>query len=481
MVVRAGLILGLAALLLAGCSQGEDQQAAMETEQVAEADMPPAAEGATTDTTATRERTWSPETFTLSNGMEVIVLPDHRVPVVTHMVWYRVGAADEPVGESGIAHFLEHLMFKGTGDLAPGEFSRVIEANGGVDNAFTSWDYTAYYERVALDRLEMVMRMEADRMRGLNFPDDHFYSERDVVLEETRIREQDIDHIMGVRMSNALWPRHPYGIPIGGWFDETASLTPENVRAFFDTWYAPNNAALVVAGDITAEELRPLAEEIYGSIPAREVQVRERPVNQNWQGPERIDVVHELAGQRELHRHYRAPNIRNAGIDRAAALAIGMSVLDGGTTEWLYRDLVIEQGLATTAGGSYWGTGYDDGRIVLFARPRDGVSFEDLEAGMDATVARFLEEGPTPEQLRRIKNQISASEIYAQDDQASMAQIFGRGWATGRSLEEIMAWREALEAVTAEDVVTALRETLRIENSVTGTLSPAPLNSGEEE
>ncbi len=202
-----------------------------------------------------------PETFTLRNGLEVVVITDRRAPVVTHMLWYRVGAADEPLGVSGIAHFFEHLMFKGTREIAPGEFSRIVARNGGDLNAFTSWDYTAYYERIARDRLDLVMRMEADRMRNLQFSDETFASERDVIVEERRQRiDNNPGAVLGERMRAMLWPHHPYGTPIIGWLHEIQSLDRETALDFYRTWYAPNNAILVVAGDIDAAELRPLAE-----------------------------------------------------------------------------------------------------------------------------------------------------------------------------------------------------------------------------
>jgi zinc protease len=461
------------ALGLSACGDNEDEtaqgtaaipdQAVTEQSVVALPEAAPASESA-----------WSPETFTLANGMEVVVVPDHRVPVVTHMVWYRVGAADEPAGQSGIAHFLEHLMFKGTDELGPGEFSEIVAANGGVDNAFTSWDYTGYYQRVALDRLEMMMRMEADRMINLRIPEEHFYSERDVILEEIRISDQNIGRIMDREMSRTLWPVHPYGTPIGGWPEEAGALEPDQVMAFYNDWYAPNNAILVVAGDITAEQLRPLAEEIYGTIPARAVPERVRPAEQGEREAQRLALEHALAGQRDLYRYYTAPSIRTGDLPEAAALSLGMSILDGGTSEWLYRELVIERGLATTAGAYYWGTTRDEGQLAVFATPRDDVPFEDLEAAMDEVLADFLMRGPTPDQLQRTKTQVQASMIYAQDDQVSMARIFGSWLAADYELGDILAWEGAIDAVTAEDVRAALAQYLVLERSVTGTLAPLP-------
>jgi len=421
-----------------------------------------------------RDDGWAPETFTLANGMEVVVVPDHRVPVVTHMVWYKVGAADEPEGQSGIAHFLEHLMFKGTDELGSGEFSEIVAANGGTDNAFTSWDYTAYYQRVALDRLEMFMRMEADRMTDLAIPEGDFYSERDVIAEEIRIGEQDINRIMNVEMSSALWPRHPYGVPIGGWLREATAITPENVMDFYNTWYAPNNAILVVAGDITAEELRPLAEEIYGVIPSREVPERARAMDPPSQAAHRVSLEHELAGERYLYRYYHAPSTRTGGLDLSTSLQVGVSILDGGTSDWLYRELVIERGLATTAGAGYWGSTFNDGRIAIFAVPNDGVGFEELEAAMDEIIAEYLANGPTDAQLSRTKYSMIAAATYARDSQVTMAQVFGSSLTSGETMEQILGWTSSIDSVTREAVIEALAPLIVPSNSITGTLSPRP-------
>jgi zinc protease len=295
---------------------------------------------------------------------------------------------------------------------------------------------------------------------------------RDVILEEIRISEQDIDRIMDRQMAAVLWPEHPYGVAIGGWSYEVDNLEPEDLMAFYRTWYAPSNAILVVAGDITAEELRPLAEATYGQIPARDVPERMRSMDPPPLAARRLDLTHELAGQRELHRYYKAPSMGTGGLETAAALSVGLSILDGGTSEWLYRMLVIERGLATTAGAYYWGTTRDDGQIAVYAVPNEGVSFDELEAAMDEVIAAYLAEGPTQEQLTRTKTQTLASTIYAQDDQATMAQIFGGGLAAGRTIDQILGWSDAIEAVSSDDVRAALAEVLVPANSVTGTLAP---------
>lgn len=459
---RLGFLLALAAgLMLAACSGASDTAAETSAE-----------EGGFS---------WAPETFTLDNGMEVVVLPDHRVPVVTHMVWYRVGSADENPGESGIAHFLEHLLFKGTERFGPGEFSRLVTANGGVDNAFTSYDYTAYYQRIALDRLEMFMDMEADRMTGLVLPDEEFYSERDVVLEELRIAQQDIGRVIDIAMERELNPVHPYGIPVVGWIEEVGALEPDQVMAFYNRFYRPNNAILVVAGDITAEELRPMAERTYGQVEPLYVEERVRPENPEGLGSRRIAFEHELAGERYFYRYYSAPSYLTGGNELGATLSVGMSILDGGTTEWLYRELVIERGLATTAGAWYLGGAHDHGEIGIYAIPVEGVGFAELETAVDEVIAQYLAEGPTEEQITRTQTGMVSSAIYAQDDQASMAQLFGRNLAVGRTVEDIMSWPESVEAVTAEGIRTALADVLVMENSVTGNISPVSVPAVPED
>ena len=235
---------------------------------------------------------FNPETFTLDNGMQVVVVTDRRAPVVSHHVWYKVGSADSPPGKSGLPHFLEHLMFKGTENLAPGEFSEIVARNGGNENAFTGSDYTGYYQTIARDRLELVMEMEADRMTNLVLDDAAVLPERDVVLEE---RSQRVDNDPGSRLAEQLnaaqYLNHPYRLPVIGWRHEMESYTREDALDFYRTWYAPNNAVLIVAGDIDAEELRPLAERYYGAIPRRDVPERVRVQEPPQQAAREVELI----------------------------------------------------------------------------------------------------------------------------------------------------------------------------------------------
>ena len=415
-----------------------------------------------------------PETFTLRNGLQVVVITDRRAPVVTHMLWYRVGAADEPRGRSGVAHFFEHLMFKGTREIAPGEFSRTIARNGGDDNAFTSWDYTAYYERIARDRLELVMRMEADRMRNLRFSDETFASERDVIAEERRQRtDNSPGAVLGERMRAMLWPHHPYGTPVIGWLHEINALDRETALQFYQTWYAPNNAILVVAGDVNAAELRPLAERYYGRLrPTRNLPARTWVSDPPNVGPMRVTHRDEKVRQPSLSRLYRAISYGTDEGRQAHALDVAIEILGGSETSRLYRALVEEQRIAVSAGASANTSGLGGGSVSVYATPVEGVSLERVEAAVDRVIADFLRDGPTDAELARAKSSLSAAAVYARDSQESLANIYGSSLAQGESIDDVVTWGDDIAAVTREEALAMARQTLDLDASVTGWLLP---------
>ncbi|MBI1187382.1 MAG: insulinase family protein [Alphaproteobacteria bacterium] len=424
--------------------------------------------------TAAESEALAPETFTLRNGMEVVVITDRRAPVVTHMVWYRVGAADEPHGQSGIAHFFEHLMFKGTDRIPVGEFSRIVQRNGGQLNAFTSWDYTAYYERIARDRLELVMGMEADRMRRLNLPAELIASERDVIVEERRSRiDNNPSAVLNERMRAMLYPNHPYGVPVIGWLHEIQDLEHDEALDFYRVWYAPNNAILVVAGDVDAAELRPLAERHYGRLrPTRDLPARTWTRAPPPVGPMRVTHSDPKVRQPSLQRLY--PSI-SYGTDvgrQAHALDVAMEILGGSETSRLYRALVEDERLAVSAGASGRTSGLAGGDVSFWATPAEGVTLERLETAMDAVVARFLEDGPTEQELVRARSNLAAAAIYARDSQTSLANIFGASLAMGESIADILNWPDDIEAVTRDEVMEIARATLDASASVTGHLLP---------
>lgn len=422
-----------------------------------------------------------PETFTLKNGLEVLVIPDHRAPVVTQQVWYRVGSADEQPGKSGLAHFLEHLMFKGTKKLAVGEFSHIVARNGGVDNASTSYDYTNYYERIARDRLELVMGMEADRMRGLQLQDPKtVLSERDVVIEERRQRTDNNPAArLGERMNAMLYPHHPYGTPVIGWMHELEKLTPEDAIAWYRTWYAPNNAILVIAGDVDAASVKPMVEKYFGPLkPTKNLPKRDWTRNPPAETPMRVSLSDPKVRQPSFTRTYPAASYYTAkrdGLVRGAEAQDVLNEILGGTeTSRIYRALVENRKLAVSAYSSADSSGLGGGSFSVGATPADGVALEAVEAAMDEVIADFIKTGPTEAELARAKANLAASATYAVDDQEQLATIFGASLVTGETIDAVVNWEAEIMKVTREDVLAAARRTLDIRHSVTGTLLPAP-------
>ncbi len=414
-------------------------------------------------------------TFELDNGMEVVVIEDDRVPVVQHMVWYRAGSADEPAGVSGVAHFLEHLLFKATETLDAGELSATVAANGGRDNAFTSWDYTGYFQRVAADRLDLMMQMEADRMVNIRLTEEDILTERQVIIEERNQRlENSPRALFGEQLNAAQFLNHRYGVPIIGWMHEMEELDMDDVMAFYDTHYAPNNAILVVAGDVTPEDVRALAEKHYGVIPANpDLRERMRAQEPPQRAERRVVFRDARVAQPYVSRSYIAPERDSGAQEKAAALTFLAEILGGGTTSYLAEKLQFDTQTAVYTGAFYSGTALDDTTFDVVIVPSPGVSLEAAEAAMDETLAQFIEDGVDPEQLERIKMQLRASEIYALDNAEGIANRYGRALTSGLTVEDVQAWPDILQSVTAEDIVEAARAVLRPERSVTGWLMQA--------
>ncbi|MBF9032907.1 insulinase family protein [Rhodobacterales bacterium HKCCE2091] len=410
--------------------------------------------------------------FTLENGMQAVVIEDHRSPAVVHMVWYRVGAADEPPGQSGIAHFLEHLMFKGTDDLAAGEFSQIVEANGGTDNAFTSWDYTGYIQRVSADRLGLMMEMEADRMRDLALDPEMVDTERSVILEE---RAQRTDSSPGAlyneQLRAALYLNHPYRIPVIGWRHEMEDLTREEALAFYSRYYAPNNAILIVAGDVDPDEVRALAEQHYGPLePTPGLEPRARPSEPPQNADRRVIYEDPTVASPYVSRSYLAPERDPGDQETAAALSLLAEILGGGQTSLLSRVLQTEEQVSLYSAAFYDGLNLDDGSFTLLNVPVPGRSLEEAEADLDRMIARFLEEGIDPAQFERVKFLYEASEIYAEDDTSGLARRYGTALTSGLTVEDVAAWPEVIAATTIDDVMEAARMVFG-QHSVTGYLT----------
>jgi zinc protease len=422
-------------------------------------------------------------TFSLENGLDVVVIEDHRAPVVVQMIWYRVGAADEPPGHSGIAHFLEHLLFKGTEKIAPNAFSGIVEAQGGDDNAFTSWDYTAYFQRIAADRLDLVMEMEADRMRNLRLTEDDVATERQVILEERAQRtDSDPGALLTEQMRAAQFMNSPYGIPVIGWRHEMAELSREDALSYYQRFYAPNNATLVIAGDVTPEKVRELAEKYYGPLkPSEGIVPRERPQEPPQLAERRITLADERVSEPYVFRSYLAPERDPGDQKEAAALTVLAELLGGnGQTSVLARALQFDRQVAVYSAAFYDGTSIDDATFGLVVVPAPDVSLETIEGDLDRVLEEFLKTGPDPAALERIRTQVRASEIYARDDVQSLANRYGQELSVGLTLDDIESWDEALGAVTAEDVMAVARKVLDRKNAVTGWLT-RPAAEGEAE
>ncbi len=422
-----------------------------------------------------RAAVFDPETFTLANGLQVVVIPNHRAPIVTHMVWYKVGAADDPPGKSGIAHFLEHLMFRGTKTLAPGEFSAAIARVGGEENAFTGQDQTAYFQTVAVEHLELAMRLEADRMANLALGDAVVLPERDVILEE---RRQRVDNDPGAQLAeavqSALYLNHPYRIPVIGWEHEMRGLATADALDFYRRWYRPNNAVLVVSGDVTAAAVRPLAEKYYGPIAAGPVPERGRLAEPPARAPRRVVLESPRVQQPSWSRRYLAPGYRTAEDGEAYALEVLAEILGGGPTSRLYRRLVIDSKVATVAGAAYEPDRLDTGSFALYGSPQAGGKVEAVEAALEAEIAELLAKGVTQAEVDGAKTLMLADAIKARDSLTGPAHIIGTALTTGGTLADVEAWPERIGAVTVEQVNAAARAVLRPEASVTGVLLAKP-------
>jgi zinc protease len=410
--------------------------------------------------------------FELNNGMQIVVVEDHRAPVVQHMVWYRAGSADEPKGQSGVAHYLEHLLFKATDTLESGELSSTVAANGGKDNAFTSHDYTAYYQRIASDRLELMMRMESDRMVNIRLTERDIVTEREVILEERNQRTDNSPRALFREQSNAVqYHNHRYGVPIIGWRHEMETLDMDDALSFYGTYYAPNNAILVVSGDVDPNEVKALAEQYYGVIPANpDLPERLRTEEPPQTAARRLTFKDARVAQPYVQRSYLAPERDSGAQEQAAALYLLAEILGGGTTSYLANALQFDQQTAVYTGAFYSGMSLDDTTFSFLVVPSEGVTLQEAEDALDQTYAAFLKDGVDAEQLDRIKLQLRASEIYARDNVDGIANRYGRALTSGLTVEDVQAWPDILQAVTAEQIIAAAKQVIQPEVSVTGWL-----------
>jgi zinc protease len=421
-------------------------------------------------TTVTSER---PASFTLGNGLQVVVIPDHRTPVVTQMIWYKVGSADETPGKSGLAHFLEHLMFKGTAKHPAGEFSQTVLKIGGNENAFTSTDYTGYFQRVPRDELGKMMEFEADRMTGLILKDENVLPERDVVLEEFNMRvANNPDARLTEQIMAALYLNHPYGRPVIGWHQEIEKLDREDALAFYRRFYAPNNAILVIAGDVEAKDVHTMAERTFGLVAAQHAipAQRLRPQEPTPAASRTVTLSDPRVEQPALRRYYLVPSAATAAAGEGPALDVLAQLMGSGSNSYLYRALVIDRPLAVNASAGYQGTALDPSQFMISVAPKPGVEFAQVEQVIDSVISDVGQNTVRAEDLERVKTQLIAEAIYAQDNQAALARWYGGALTTGQSIDDIRSWPDRIRAVTAEQVREAAQKWLDKKRSVTGYL-----------
>jgi zinc protease len=419
-----------------------------------------------------RAQVFNPTQFMLGNGMQVILIEDHRAPIVHHMVWYRVGAADETPGVSGVAHYLEHLMFKGTPSVPPGEFSKIVAREGGRDNAFTSSDYTGYFQTIARDRLELVMRMEAERMSQLNPRASDAKPELQVVMEERLSRtDNNPGGLFGEQLDAAQYLNHPYGRPVIGWPQEIQRLTLDDAMAFYRMHYAPNNAILIVAGDVRPIELKALAEKYYGLIPMRPVPPRFRPQEPNQLAARRLSMTDGRVTQPSMRRSYLAPS-RSAGEKQhAVPLAVLAEILNAPAGR-LHKALVKGDGPAVSAGAWYGSLSLDQSTFGFSASPKRGRKLEEVEAALDKIIESVLADGVTDAEMNLARTGMQAETVFARDSLSGAARVFGVALTTGLTVEDVEAWPRLVDAVTREQVLAAARYVLDLRRSVTGYLLP---------
>ncbi|MGN8078463.1 MULTISPECIES: M16 family metallopeptidase [Variovorax] len=421
-----------------------------------------------------------PQQFTLANGMTLIVQPDRRSPTAVQMVWVRVGSIDEVDGTSGVAHALEHMMFKGTKDIKPGEFSRRVAALGGQENAFTTRDYTGYYQQIPVGSLEQVMKLESDRFANNQWPDDEFKREIEVVKEERRLRTEDQPRaLLGEQQNAAVFTASPYHRPVVGWMSDLDAMTPDDARAFFRQWYVPANAVVVVAGDVDVAQVRAMAEKYYGRIPARAVPARKPRIEPAQRGIRRIELK-APAEQAYVSLAFRVPQL--ASIDDvnsdAWALVVLSAVLDGYSGARLDRALTQGPDRVADSAGAYSGfIGRGPQLFVLDGVPAAGKSAEVVEAALRAQVARIAKEGVGEAELARVKTQWVASETYKRDSVMAQARELGSNWIQGLPLDASERIVARLQSVTAAQVQAVAAKYFGDDQLTVATLRPLPPES----
>ncbi len=407
----------------------------------------------------------------LANGMKVLLVESPKAPVVTVQIWYKVGSRNEIIGRAGLSHMLEHMMFKGTPKYPKGAFSRLIKKNGGNDNAFTSQDFTAYFENLAADRVELALELEADRLRGLLLNDKEFQLEREVVKEERRLRsEDDPQSYLAETLFAQAFQMHPYHWPIIGWFPDLNAMTRADLKRHYDTYYVPNNATLIVVGDIKAAKLLPAIKRFFEPIPKRPLPPQQAVAEPEQKGERRI-VVKREAQLPFVMIGYRTPNYSS---DDSYALTILESILSHGKSSRLYRSLVYEQKLALEVGVEYSVLQTDPELLYGFAVVAPGQATEQVERAIYAEIQKLQQEPPTEQELQRAKNQVEAAHVFGQDSNFRQAMLLGQAETTGAGWRHVEQFLTKLRGVKAEDVKRVAQKYLVEDGRTVGILIPTP-------
>jgi zinc protease len=415
------------------------------------------------------------ETFTLANGLQVVVLPSVRAPIVSQVVVYKVGSADETLGQTGIAHFLEHMMFKGTWTIGPTEFSRTISRNGGRDNAYTGFDATGYYQTIAADRLELIMRMEADRMVNLHITEKELTPERQVVLEERRMRVDNVPaELLDEAVREQLFGRgRPYGMPTAGYVADVKKLSVTDLATFYRKYYAPNNAVLIVAGDTSADAVAKLAEKHYGPVAKARLELRRRPADGGAGLPQRVIRADARVVEPNWSRDFLAPSYATGEARHAHALLVLAQLFGGGETSRLWKAMVDDAKLALSASAGYGASSLGLSSFEISVHPAPQRTIAEIEGAVADQMKKVLDGEVTAEEVERAQNRLLASAIYSQDSLGSGPRLYGSILSTGGTIGDIDAWPQRIAAVRPEHVTAAAQHVWRDDGAVTSLLSPA--------
>ena len=418
-----------------------------------------------------------PSEYILSNGMKVLLIEVPKAPVATVQVWYKVGSRNEVMGRAGLSHMLEHMMFKGTTKYPKGSFSRIVRKNGGIDNAFTGQDFTAYFENVAADRVPLALELEADRMQGLTLDNTEFQTEREVVKEERRLRsEDDPQGALVEALFAQAYMSHPYHWPVIGWFADLDAMTLEDLQRHYDTFYSPNNATLVVVGDIKADALLPTIKRLFEPIPRGPSPKQSLPVEPEQRGERRFLLKRE-AQVPFVMMGFRVPNYSS---DDSYALDVLESILSRGKSSRLYQSLVYEQKNSLSVGAEYSLIQTDPGLFYFYSLVNPSAKIETVESALQREIARLQNEPPSDQELQRAKNQIEASRTFEQDSNFRRAMLLGQAEMVSAGWRRVDQFVERIRAVTAKDIQRVARQYLTEDNRTLGILVPLPPKPSED-